>query len=98
MNMTGALQSSASIRISRRSSPWGTPRFTASGLVILTDGTKYVSSVRYGSVSRIRPGGKAEVIASGIPTAASMGYDSKRRQLLIPMNNHNALAFLPLED
>lgn len=68
------------------------------GLVILTDGTKYVSSVRYGSVSRIRPGGKAEVIASGIPTAASMGYDSKRRQLLIPMNNHNALAFLPLED
>src|SRR5690606_22772649 len=35
------------------------------GLVILEDGTKYVSSVRYGSVSRIRPGQDAEVIASG---------------------------------
>src|SRR5690606_13206880 len=46
------------------------------GLVILEDGTKYVSSVRYGSVSRIRPGEDAEVIASGIPSAASMCYDS----------------------
>lgn len=68
------------------------------GLVILEDGTKYVSSVRYGSVSRIRPGGKAEIIASGIPSAASMGYDSKQRQLLIPMNPHNAVAFLKLEE
>lgn len=68
------------------------------GLIILEDGTKYVSSVRFGSISRIRPGGKAEVIASGIPNAASMGYDSKQKQLVIPMNNHNALAFLKLED
>ena len=42
------------------------------GIVITADGTKYVSSVRYGSVSRIRPGQEAEVIASGIPNAASM--------------------------
>ncbi len=68
------------------------------GVVILEDGTKYVSSVRYGSISRIRPGKEAEVIASGIPNAASMGYDSKQKQLVIPMNNHNAVAFLKLED
>ncbi|HWL10739.1 MAG TPA: SMP-30/gluconolactonase/LRE family protein [Planctomicrobium sp.] len=68
------------------------------GLVILPDGTKYVSSVRFGSVSRIRPGEKAEVIAAGIPSAASMGYDSKRNQLIIPMNNHNALAFIKLSE
>jgi len=68
------------------------------GIVILDDGTKYVSSVRYGSVSRIRPGGKAEIIASGIPSAASMGYDSTQRQLIIPMNPHNAVAFLKLEE
>jgi len=67
------------------------------GVVILKDGTKYVSSVRYGSVSRIRPGQKAEVIAQGIPSAASMGYDSKQHQLIIPMNNNNALAFIKLE-
>jgi hypothetical protein len=66
------------------------------GLVITEDGTKYVSSVRFGSVSRIRPGQPAEVIASGIPSAASMCYDSVQRQLVIPMNPNDALAFIPL--
>ncbi|WP_417393644.1 SMP-30/gluconolactonase/LRE family protein [Gimesia sp.] len=68
------------------------------GLVILPDGTKYVSSVRFGSVSKISPGKPAEVIASGIPSAASMGYDSKQKQLVIPMNNNNAVAFIKLEN
>lgn len=68
------------------------------GIVILKDGTKYVSSVKYGSVSRIRPGEKAKVIASGIPSAASMGYDSRQHQLIIPMNPNNALAFIKLKD
>src|SRR5690606_30929913 len=68
------------------------------GIVILEDGTKYVSSVRFGSVSRIRPGEEAESIAAGIPSAASMCYDSNQNQLVIPMNNHNALAFVTLED
>jgi len=66
------------------------------GLVVLPDGTKYVSSVRYGSVSRIAPGREAEVIATGIPSAASMCYDSRQNQLVIPMNPNNALAFIPL--
>lgn len=66
------------------------------GIVIMEDGTKYVSSVRYGSVCRIRPGEKAEIIAAGIPSAASMGYDATQRQLIIPMNPHNAVALLPL--
>ena len=66
------------------------------GIVILEDGTKYVCSVRHGSVSRIRPGKKAEVIASGIHSAASMCYDSVQHQLVIPMNPNNALAFLKL--
>lgn len=68
------------------------------GVVVLDDGTKYVSSVRFGSVSRIRPGEEAEIIAAGIPSAASMCYDSNQNQLVIPMNNHNALAFVQLED
>jgi hypothetical protein len=68
------------------------------GVVVLADGTKYVSSVRFGSVSRIRPGQPAEVIAVGIPSAASMCYDSIQHQLVIPLNDNNALAFVPLED
>ena len=67
------------------------------GVVIMADGTKYVSSVRFGSVSRIRPGQEAEMIAMGIPSAASMCYDSEQNQLAIPMNSNNALAFIPLD-
>ncbi|MXZ70707.1 MAG: gluconolaconase [Acidobacteria bacterium] len=67
------------------------------GLVILDDGTKYVSSVRIGTVSRIRPGEEAEVVASGIPSAASMAYDSRRNRLLIPMNNWNAITIVELD-
>lgn len=66
------------------------------GVVVLEDGTKYVSSVRFGSVSRIRPGEDAEVIATGIPSAASMCYDSVQHQLVIPLNSNFALAFIKL--
>ena len=66
------------------------------GLVILADGTKYVSSVRMGGVSRIRPGQPAELIATAIPSAASMCYDAGANQLVIPMNPNNAVALVPL--
>jgi hypothetical protein len=67
------------------------------GLVILKDGTKYVSSVQMGGVSRIRPGQPAELIAQNIPNPASMCYDAGANQLVIPMNANNALAFIPLK-
>lgn len=67
------------------------------GLVIVEDGTKYVSSVRFGSLSRIAPGEEAEIIAAGIPSAASICLDTVQNQIVVPMNNHNALAFVPLD-
>ena len=67
------------------------------GLVIMKDGTKYVSSVQNGGVSRIRAGQPTELIARNIPNAASMCYDSGANQLVIPMNPNNALAFVPLK-
>ncbi len=67
------------------------------GLVIMPDGTKYVSSVRQGGVSRIRPGRPAELIARNIPSAASMCYDAGANQLVIPMNPNNGLAFVRIE-
>jgi DNA-binding beta-propeller fold protein YncE len=67
------------------------------GLVIMPDGTKYVSSVRNGGVSRIRPGTLAQLIARNIPSAASMCYDAGANQLVIPMNPNNGLAFIRLE-
>src|SRR4030095_11130484 len=66
------------------------------GLVIMRDGTKYVSSVVNGGVSRIRPGRNAELIAQNIPNPASMCYDPDANQLVIPMNANNALAFIRL--
>jgi DNA-binding beta-propeller fold protein YncE len=67
------------------------------GLVIMPDGTKYVSSVQLGGVSRIRPGQPAELIAQNIPNPASMCYDAGANQLVIPMNANNAMAFIPLK-
>jgi hypothetical protein len=67
------------------------------GLVILPDGTKYVSSVLNGGVSRIRAGKPAELIARNVPSAASMCYDAGAKQLVIPMNANNALAFIPIQ-
>jgi SMP-30/gluconolaconase/LRE-like protein len=66
------------------------------GLVVMPDGTKYVSSVQNGGVSRIRAGRPAELIAQNIPSPASMCYDAGANQLVIPMNANNALAFIPL--
>jgi hypothetical protein len=63
----------------------------------MKDGTKYVSSVQLGGVSRIRPGKAAELIAQNIPNPASMCYDAGANQLVIPMNANNGLAFIPLK-
>ncbi len=66
------------------------------GLVVMPDGTKYVSSVRSGGISRISPDGAVDLIAQNIPNAASMCYDAGANQLVIPLNSNNGLAFVPL--
>src|SRR6185436_19352092 len=66
------------------------------GLVIMPDGTKYVSSVLNGGVSKMSPRKPAELIARNIPNAASMCYDAGANQLVIPMNPNNGLAFIRL--
>jgi SMP-30/Gluconolactonase/LRE-like region len=67
------------------------------GLVIMKDGTKYVSSVVQGGVSRISPGKQAELIAQNIPNPASMCYDAGANQLVIPMNPNNGIAIVSLK-
>jgi len=67
------------------------------GIEIIPDGTKYVSSVTQGGISRIRPGESAELIAENIPSAASICYDSGSNQLVIPMTSQSTLGFLPLD-
>jgi sugar lactone lactonase YvrE len=67
------------------------------GIVVMKDGTIYVSSVQQGGISRIRPGQPPQLIATGIPNAASMCYDSAANQLVIPMNQNNAIAIVKLQ-
>lgn len=67
------------------------------GVVMLANGTKLVNSVLQGGVSRIKPGRPAELIASGIPGAASACYDTDAKQLVIPMNQNNALALVMVQ-
>ena len=67
------------------------------GIVIMKDGTIYVSSVQQGGISRIKPGAAPELIATGVPSAASMCYDSGANQLVIPMNANNAIAIVKLQ-
>jgi len=67
-------------------------RAGSDGLVIIRDGTKYVSSVVNGGISRIRPAQPAELSARNIPNPASMCYDAGANQLVIPMNPNNGLA------
>lgn len=66
------------------------------GIVIMSDGTKYVSSVTEGGISRIRDGSESVLIAENIPNASSMCYDPVSHQLIVPMNPNNGLAFVPL--
>lgn len=67
------------------------------GIEIMPDGTKYISSVRQGGISRIRPGESAELIAENIPSAASICYDSDNNQLVVPMTSQSTLGFIPLD-
>ncbi len=66
------------------------------GIVIMEDGTKYVSSVGNGGIMRIPPGGASELIAENVPSAASMCYDPTSNMLVVPLNAHSGLAFVPL--
>lgn len=67
------------------------------GIEIMPDGTKYISSVRQGGISRISLDGSAELIAENIPSAASICYDSGANQLVVPMTSQNTLGFIPLD-
>lgn len=67
------------------------------GIVVLPDGTKYVSSVMNGGITKLTPDGTATLIAENIPSAASMCYDAGAEQLVVPMNANNGLAFVSLK-
>jgi hypothetical protein len=61
------------------------------GLVRLPDGSFLVSSWESNSVYRVRPDSTVETAAENVTSPADIGYDSRRRRLLIPLFTQSAL-------
>ncbi len=68
------------------------------GIVVMPDGTKYVSSVTRGGISRLRAGEPSVLIASGIPGAASMCLDVDRQRLVVPMTSQSGVGFVSVAE
>lgn len=66
------------------------------GIVAAADGARYVSSSVTGTITRIRPGQPAEVVASGVQGALSMCLDPVEEKLFVTLGGGNALAIIQL--
>lgn len=67
------------------------------GLLGMDDGSYLVSSWGGSAVYRLSPAGTYEVLASALDAPADIGYDDKRKRVLVPLFKQNRLAILPLE-
>ena len=61
------------------------------GLLRLPDGSFLVSSWETNTVYRVRPDNTVEPIAENVTSPADIGFDSRRRRLLIPLFTQSAL-------
>jgi outer membrane protein assembly factor BamB len=73
------------------------PHGALDGVVALEDGSLLVSSWEAEAVYRFS-GGSWSVAARGTPSPAAIGYDARRRRLLIPQMQLNRLEFRELAD
>ena len=72
--------------------PGAAPR----GLVEMPDGTFVISSALTGSVYRGYPDGPFQPVISNLESPADLGYDTRRRRLLIPLLTGHSLAIFEL--
>ena len=75
---------------------WKLPAQGLDGLVRLSDGTLLVSSWRASAVFRIAPDGTISKLFTKISAPADIGFDSKRKRVLIPWFNMNRVEARPL--
>lgn len=61
------------------------------GIVALDDGTFLVSSWGGKAIYHGKPGGKFKQVVANLPSPADIGYDSKRKRLLIPSMDENRI-------
>jgi hypothetical protein len=72
------------------------PAKTLDGVVALDDGTLLISSWETSSVYRLDAAGKATVLLSSLEAPADIGFDTKRRRVLVPQMTTNRLTIAEL--
>lgn len=75
----------------KRSAPVPAPTAKLDGIVRLPDGTMLLSSWEKKAVYIGHPGAEFTLVAENAPSASGIGYDSKRRRVLIPLQGENAV-------
>lgn len=63
------------------------------GVVALKDGGRLTSSVTDGTLAHVRADDSMQIIATGMPGAASITYDAKRQRVIVPELRENAVRF-----
>lgn len=66
------------------------------GLVVLADGTLLVSSWEESAVYRLGPERRPAPLLEDLPSPADIGFDAKRRRVLVPLFREDVLAVLPM--
>lgn len=66
------------------------------GLIVTEDGTALISSWAAKSVYRGKPSGPFEAVIENVESPADLGWDSKRKRVLIPVFQGNAVQYHPL--
>lgn len=87
-----------------RLSPYGArtpvarlPAGQLDGLLEMQDGGFLATSWQGRAVYRVSPGGRVSAVASDVTSPAQLGYDAKRRRLLIPLFENDAISLVPLD-
>ena len=81
----------------KKVSPQKLPQGQLDGIVMLDGGEVLVSSWAGSSVYRGKPGGEWKAVVENVKSPADIGWDSKRKRLLIPSFQGNQVILNPLE-
>lgn len=80
----------------KKGTPEKLPKGGLDGILALEGGDLLISSWEGKAVYRGKPGGPWTAVVSEVPSPADIGYDSKRKRLLIPVLEGNELRVVPL--
>jgi sugar lactone lactonase YvrE len=72
------------------------PKGRLDGVELLPDGDLLVSSWEAKKIFRVNRSGTFTAVVEGVEAPADIGFDRKRKRILVPLFNDNHLLFLPL--